>query len=105
MVGVTEPRAYFESPLDQLFSNVLASVVVVGMLFVLLAMYFARSLSRPILALTEAADALRGGDYSAATVRASGRDELGQLARTFNVMVDVLRQRERERVRNRGGAG
>ena len=105
VVGVTEPRAYFESPLDQLFSNVLASVVVVGMLFVLLAMYFARSLSRPILALTEAADALRGGDYSAATVRASGRDELGQLARTFNVMVDVLRQRERERVRNRGGAG
>jgi len=24
-------------------------------------------------------------------------DEVGQLARTFNVMIDVLRQRERER--------
>ena len=105
VVGVSEPRAYFESPLDQLFSNVLASVALVGALFVLVAVFFARSLSRPIRALTAAADALRGGDYSAASVRASGRDELGQLARTFNVMVDVLRQRERERVRNRGGVG
>ena len=30
-------------------------------------------------------------------------DEVGQLARTFNVMIDVLRQRERERER-RGAA-
>jgi len=28
-------------------------------------------------------------------------DEIGQLARTFNVMIDVLRQRERERERRR----
>ena len=27
------------------------------------------------------------------------RDEIGQLARTFNVLIDVLRQRERERER------
>jgi len=31
------------------------------------------------------------------------RDELGQLGRTFNVMIDVLRQRERERRRDGGG--
>ncbi|MCB1955591.1 MAG: HAMP domain-containing protein [Rhodocyclaceae bacterium] len=104
VVGVTEPRAYFESPLNRLFRNVLASVVLVGFLFVLIAIFFARSLLRPILSLTAAADALRGGDYSAASVKASGRDELGQLARTFNVMVDVLRQRERERERGRGGS-
>jgi len=30
------------------------------------------------------------------TVRSN--DEVGQLARTFNVMIDVLRQRERERL-------
>ena len=28
-------------------------------------------------------------------------DEVGQLARTFNVMIDVLRQRERERAGRR----
>ncbi|MFM7506891.1 MAG: HAMP domain-containing protein [Rubrivivax sp.] len=33
------------------------------------------------------------------------RDEVGQLARTFNVMVDVLRQRERERDAQRGAGG
>ncbi len=103
VVGVSEPRAYFESPLTRLFDNVLASVAVVGALFLLLAVFFARSLLRPILALTAAADALRGGDYSAAGVKVTSRDELGQLARTFNVMVDVLRQRERERDKTRGG--
>jgi HAMP domain-containing protein len=30
------------------------------------------------------------------------RDELGQLGRTFNVMIDVLRQRDRERRREGG---
>ncbi|MCB1886335.1 MAG: HAMP domain-containing protein [Rhodocyclaceae bacterium] len=104
VVGVTEPRAYFESPLNRLFRNVLASVALVGVLFVLVAVFFARSLLRPIVSLTAAADALRGGDYSAASVKVTGRDELGQLARTFNVMVDVLRQRERERDKTRGGA-
>jgi len=103
VVGVSEPRAYFESPLTRLFDNVLASVAVVGALFLLLAVFFARSLLRPIRALTAAADALRGGDYPAAGVKVTSRDELGQLARTFNVMVDVLRQRERERDRTRGG--
>jgi HAMP domain-containing protein len=30
-------------------------------------------------------------------------DEVGRLARTFNVMIDVLRQRERERDGRRKG--
>ena len=32
------------------------------------------------------------------------RDEIGQLARTFNVLIDVLRQRERERDRDRSSS-
>ena len=103
VVGVSEPRAYFESPLQQLFRNVLASVVVVGAVFVLVAVFFARSLLRPIRALSAAADALRSGDYAGASVKVTSRDELGQLARTFNVMIDVVRQRERERGQGRGG--
>jgi nitrogen fixation/metabolism regulation signal transduction histidine kinase len=51
----------------------------------------------PVRALTAAADALKRGDYEAASVSVRSRDEIGQLARTFNVMIDVLRQRERER--------
>jgi nitrate/nitrite-specific signal transduction histidine kinase len=42
------------------------------------------------------ADALKAGRFGA-EVPAGGRDELGQLGRTFNVMIDALRQRERDR--------
>ena len=53
--------------------------------------------SRPVQALTRAADALKRGDYDEAHVRVTSGDEIGALGRTFNVMIDVLRQRERER--------
>ncbi|MFG5409962.1 HAMP domain-containing protein [Piscinibacter sakaiensis] len=56
----------------------------------------ARGLTRPVLALTRAAEALKRGDYAGATLTVRRHDELGRLARTFNVMIDVLRQRERE---------
>ena len=102
VVGVSEARASFEAPLGDLFANVVASVALVGAIFLLLAVLFARSLLRPIRALSAAADALRAGDYAAASVKVTGRDELGQLARTFNVMIDVVRQRERERARRSG---
>jgi nitrogen fixation/metabolism regulation signal transduction histidine kinase len=52
---------------------------------------------RPIERLTAAAHALKSGDYGGAQVEVRSNDEVGQLARTFNVMIDVLRQRERER--------
>jgi HAMP domain-containing protein len=101
VVGVTEPRAEFEAPLQALYRNLLWSVVLVGMLFSGLALRFARSIVRPIQALTRSAHALKAGDFDNATVPVQRRDEVGQLARTFNVMIDVLRQRERERDRNR----
>ncbi|MBC7456303.1 MAG: HAMP domain-containing protein [Massilia sp.] len=77
----------------------LYSVALVGLLFLLLAMRFARSIARPIAQLTEAANALKEGDYEGATIKVTSFDEIGRLARTFNVMIDVLRQREREKRR------
>jgi nitrogen fixation/metabolism regulation signal transduction histidine kinase len=64
-------------------------------------MVFARSIVRPIQQLTSAAHALKAGDYDKANIAVRSNDEVGQLARTFNVMIDVLRQRERERERRR----
>ncbi len=103
VVGMTESRADFETPLNDLFRRVLVSVALVGLLFLGLALRFARSIVRPIRALTQAADALKRGDYDAAAVRVRSRDEIGMLARTFNVLIDVLRQRERERSAPAGG--
>ena len=97
VVGVTESRASFEAPLRAIYQQVLYSLGLVGAVFVLLALLFARSISRPVEALTRAADALKAGDYDAAHVRVTSGDEIGALGRTFNVMIDVLRQRERER--------
>jgi serine/threonine protein kinase/HAMP domain-containing protein len=105
VVGVTESRSAFEAPLRALFSNVLYSVALVGLLFLVLAVLFARSIVRPIARLTEAANALKESDYDRANIKVTTNDEIGRLARTFNVMIDVLRQRERERRRGRTGHG
>jgi serine/threonine protein kinase/HAMP domain-containing protein len=97
VVGVSESRDYFAAPLDRLFHNVFYSVLLVGAVFLLLALLFARSIVRPIESLTSAAHSLKSGDYDRANIAVRSGDEVGQLARTFNVMIDVLRQRERER--------
>lgn len=102
VVVVSEPRTVFEAPLRALYSHLLWSVGLVGLLFTGLALRFARGIVRPVRALTDAAGALKAGDYDAARVPVHGRDELGRLARTFNVMVEVLRQRDRDRDRGRG---
>ena len=97
VVGVSVSRAAFEAPLDKLVSQLLWSVLLVGLLFAGLALRFARGIVQPIRALTQAANALKAGDFNNATVPVQRKDEIGLLARTFNVMIDVLRQRERER--------
>ncbi len=97
VVGVSQSRTAFEAPLALLFQHLLWSVGLVGLLFAGLALRFARGIVQPIRNLTQAADALKTGDYDGAQVEVRRRDEIGQLARTFSVMIDVLRQRERER--------
>jgi len=93
-VVVSASRRAFEAPMRALFEQLLVSLVLVGALFTGLALRFARGIVRPLRDLTAAADALKAGDYGAARVQVRGRDELGQLGRTFNVMIEVLRQRE-----------
>ena len=100
VLGVTKSRTDFEAPLAALYRGLQWSVALVGLLFTGLALRFAHSIVRPIRALTNAANALKEGDYNKAGVEVQRRDELGQLGRTFNVMIDVLRQRDRERRRD-----
>jgi serine/threonine protein kinase/HAMP domain-containing protein len=97
VVGVTESSDYFAAPLQQLLEKALIGVLLVGAIFTALASMFARSIVRPVEKLKDAAEALKSGDYDNANIEVRSNDEVGQLARTFNVMIDVLRQRERER--------
>lgn len=96
-VVVSESRASFEAPLREQRNQVLLALAGVGLLALALAALLARRLVRPIQALSQAVDALKRGDYAAAQVKVERGDELGRLGRGFNVMIEVLRQRERER--------
>ncbi|MES2772412.1 MAG: cache domain-containing protein [Pseudomonadota bacterium] len=104
VIGVTESRAFFAEPLNRLFTNVLNSVILVGLVFLILALLFARTIVKPIRNLITAAHALKNGDYDRASIKVTNNDEIGQLARTFNVMIDVLRQREREHANRKASA-
>ena len=52
---------------------------------------------RPVKALVRASARLAGGDLTARTGLRQGKDELGQLTRTFDQMAQALEKRERER--------
>jgi signal transduction histidine kinase len=73
---------------NALASRVAATLAVFA-LGMLLSLFLASAVSRPVQALTEAAGRVAAGDLSA-RVRATGTDEIGALARTFNQMVERL---------------
>lgn len=85
----------------------IAATLGVFSLGMLLSLVLASAVSRPVQALTDAAGRVAAGDLSA-QVRASGSDELGALARTFNQMVERLGEsralEERLRVAERSTA-
>lgn len=81
-------------------STVLLAALVIAALAALAAVYFARTITRPLLKLNHAAHDMKSGDY-AARVTTDGPNELGELAQTFNEMatqlerdVEELRQQE-----------
>jgi two-component system sensor histidine kinase BaeS len=63
---------------------------------ILLVSLMSRQALGPVRTLTSAARALGGGDLSRRVV-APGRDEVGELGRTFNSMADGLQDAERQR--------
>jgi serine/threonine protein kinase/HAMP domain-containing protein len=107
-VALAKDRAAFEAPLNAMRLRLLAIAGVVGLLFSALALGLARSIVGPVRKLSVAAEALKGGSsdsFDTAAAAVAGvprRDELGQLARTFGVLIEVLRRREQGRAVPRG---
>ena len=85
----------------------IAATMAVFALGMLLSLYLSSAVSRPVQALTEAAERVAKGDLSS-HVPATGSDELGAMARTFNQMVERLAEgralEERLRVAERSTA-
>jgi signal transduction histidine kinase len=77
----------------QFLGSVNKSLVFAGAASVALALlaafFLARRIVRPVNALTSAAQRMRSGDLSV-RVPARGRDELAELARSFNSMADAM---------------
>ncbi|WP_033844861.1 methyl-accepting chemotaxis protein [Geobacillus icigianus] len=75
---------------------VLHLVLIVGVLTIAMgaavSYYISRSLSRPLLALTDAAKRIAAGDLREANISVRNRDEIGQLAAAFEQMANNLRQ-------------
>jgi signal transduction histidine kinase len=75
---------------DAFVSRVLATLAVFG-LGIVASLYLSWSFSRPVLQLTQAARQVAAGDLSVQVPSTTG-DEIGSLARTFNEMVERLRE-------------
>jgi methyl-accepting chemotaxis protein len=69
----------------------LATVLAALLVGIIAAMLLARALSAPIRRLAEVASRVADGDLTVAAVRVTSRDELGEVAGTFNQMVENLR--------------
>ncbi|MBI4200585.1 MAG: HAMP domain-containing protein [Chloroflexi bacterium] len=94
------PEIAPEPPLSRLVSAVNRSLLWTGLAAgatgILLVSLMARRVLAPVRLLGSAARSLGQGDL-ARRVQAPGRDEVGELARTFNTMADSLQKAERQR--------
>lgn len=90
-VWVEFPHSLVVGPARMFVSRML----VIGLFFVAVAAVAARLLSArittPLYALTEAAEAIAGGEYSRRVV-ADRRDEIGRLGAAFNAMTEQVQQ-------------
>ena len=93
VLQVDYPVDFYFDRLRELDKTIALGSVAGVLLSVVLAIVFARRLTRPIVALTGAAGRVAAGDLSQAPT-VSSRDEVGHLTRAFNAMVEGLRQRE-----------
>ncbi|WP_228485690.1 methyl-accepting chemotaxis protein [Thermaerobacillus caldiproteolyticus] len=64
------------------------------------AFYISQIISRPVMALSEAAKQIAAGDLTGAEIKVKNRDEIGELATSFNQMAKHLREVIREVVMN-----
>jgi len=93
VLEVDYPVDFYFDRLRELDTTIALGSVAALLLALVLAVVFARRLTRPIVALTTAAGRVAAGDLSP-VVATTSRDEVGLLTRAFNAMVEGLRQRE-----------
>ncbi len=87
------PIAVALAPMMSLLGILLATGLVGLAILGVAAWFLARSITRPIAVLEAATRRIEDGDYS--PVQIQSRDEIGRLARGFNMMVNTIEERTR----------
>lgn len=77
------------NPVRQQERTLLLGFVLVGTVVSIIALYFARSISHPIIELTQTSTSIANGELKQ-RVRTNRRDELGMLAHSFNSMTEQM---------------
>ena len=86
----TELRSKWVTLFERLALAFLAGIAVAGML----AWYLSRRITKPVLALSAAADQVAEGNYDVEVPKLPRGDEIGQLAERFTQMAERLRETE-----------
>jgi C4-dicarboxylate-specific signal transduction histidine kinase len=102
VLGISQPKAQFAAPLNHLIWLHASSVVVVGGITAMMALFLARRISRPIYVLTKAAQALEHDDFDSHILElrqslpksTHSQDDIGQLVRVFLKMAEKVRMRD-----------
>ncbi len=90
-------RAGFAHMISRKILRLAVITATVLLLLRILGYFFARRLARPIETLSRGAEAVARGDLTV-QVPVSTHDEIGELSRTFNHMIEGLREREDARL-------
>ncbi len=85
--------AEIKQPIDHFRRHVIVSATILGVIITLLALLLASYISRPIHALVAGMRRVGAGE-SDVRVNIDSRDEFGELATSFNTMVDGIRQQK-----------
>lgn len=91
LVAFIQPQAQFLSPIQLQTRIILLTALLVLGGVLLLAVWAARQFSRPIVALTHAAENMMAGKLDTA-VSVTSQDEIGVLAASFNAMTTQVRE-------------
>ena len=81
----------FNSGANKILSTLFISLGIALVLGAIIIYYFANSFSKPIIEIAKNAEKIAGKDLSIAILNVKNKDEIGELAKSFNYMVTSLR--------------
>lgn len=85
------PKRQAFAPAAHLRNRLIVLMLAIGLVTLLGLFLLARTVTKPLVALSDASRLVSGGDLNV-TVEAASTDEVGQLTSSFNVMVSDLRR-------------